>query len=317
MSNEHIVNDDHGLTPEEEAALNYKGDEDEEKKIVDPDADPETQAADADAAEPADDPAPAAGDEPAAGAADADPAPAADAEPEPAPAAAAEPAPQPQAAPAPAPILIAQAPNDAKEQLDKIAADKADLIEKWESGEITGKEYQTQLDALNEQQFDLKAQVREAELAQKLAQQQIQNQWVNDCNAFLAQHDEYADRNGERYKLLNETIMALASMPSNQGLSNEKALAKAHRIVQMEMGDTPAPVAKPQAQPQPAKVVQHKVPKPAAPLNIGTLPAADMNDTSGGEFAALNALQKSGDVEAYENAVANMSEAQRARYLRA
>jgi hypothetical protein len=315
MSNEHIVNDDHGLTPEEEAALAYKGDAEEEKKIVDPDADPETQAADADAAAPAADPAPAAGDEPAAGAADADAAPAPDAEPEPAPAAAAEPAPQPQAAPAPAPILIVQAPADAKEQLDKIAADKAALIEKWETGEVTGKEYQTQLDALNDKQFDLKAQVREAELAQKMEEQRVQNQWVADCNAFLNSHPEYADKASERYKLLNESIMALASMPSNQGLSNEKALAKAHRMVQLEMGETPAPAATTQA--PPAKVTQHKVPKPAAPLNIGTLPAADMNDTSGGEFASLNALQKSGDVEAYEAAVANLSEAQRARYLRA
>jgi hypothetical protein len=314
--NDDIVNDDHGLTPEEEAARAYKGDEDEEKKIVDPDAEPAVETAEQPApAEAETAAAPAAGDEPAAGAADADAAPAADANAEPAPAAAAEPASQPQAAPAPAPILIVQAPADAKEQLDKIAADKAALIEKWETGEVTGKEYQTQLDALNDKQFDLKAQVREAELAQKMEDQRVQNQWVADCNAFLAKHEEYADKTGERYKLLNETIMALASMPSNQGLSNEKALAKAHRMVQVEMGETPTPAATTQA--PPTKVTQHKVPKPAAPLNIGTLPAADMNDTSGGEFASLNALQKSGDVEAYEAAVAGLSEAQRARYLRA
>lgn len=310
--NDDIVNDDHGLTPEEEAALKYD-DSAEGAVIVDPNADPAPQP-DAEDPAPAADPAPASDPVATAGAGDADPAAVADADPAPAPAAAAEPVAQPQAAPAPAPILIVQAPADAKEQLDKIAADKAALIEKWENGEVTSKEYQTQLDALNEQQFDLKAQLREADLTQKMAQQQVHNQWVADCNAFLAAHAEYADKNGERYKLLNETIMALASMPSNQGLSNEKALAKAHRIVQVELGEV-APTA---AAPAPAKTVtQHKVPKPEVPPNIGTLPAAAMNDTSGGEFASLNALQKSGDVEAYEAAVANLSEAQLARYLRA
>lgn len=306
------LNEDHGLTAEEIEALKFD-DSAEGAVIVDPNADPEAVAQPV-ADEPAAAAAAAAVPEPDAGAANAEPAAAADANP--APAAAAEPvaAAQPQAAPASAqaPILIIQAPEDAAEKLKQIGIDKAALIEKWEAGEVTGKEYQTQIDALNEQQFDIKSQVRDAELAQKMEDQRIQNQWIADSNRFLIEHPEYQDKNGERYKLMNETIMAIARMPSNASLSNEKALAKAHRMVQMEMGELPA------ASTTPAKTVtQHVVPKPVVPPNVGNLPAAAMNDTSGGEFASLDALAKSGNVDAYEAAVEKMTEAQRARYLRA
>lgn len=311
------LNEDHGLTAEELKALEYD-DSAEGAVIVDPNAEPEATAEPV-AAEPQADPAPAADPDADAGAANADPAAAADATAAPTAAPAAEPAAaaQPQAAPepAPAPILIVQAPADAKEQLDKIAADKDALLDKWESGEITGKEYQKQLDDLNDQRATIQAQVREADLARRMEEQRVQNQWISDSNRFLSEHPEYADRNGERYKLLNETIMAIARMPSNANLTNEKALAKAHRMVQLEMGDTPTPAA--QTKQEQKTVVQHKVPKPEVPPNVGNLPTAAMNDTSGGEFAALDALAKSGDIEAYETAVSKLTPAQAARYLRA
>lgn len=308
------LNEDHGLTAEEQAALKFD-DSAEGAVIVDPDADPETPVADAATPTLADDTDPVADPVPAAGADDADPAPAANADPEPAPAAVAEPEPKPQAAAAPAPILIIQAPADAKEQMERIAAEKDALLDKWESGEVTAKDYQKQLDALNDQRADIQAQVREAELAKKMEEQRIHNQWVADCNRFIADHPEYADVNSDRRKLMDETIMALARMPSNQNLSNEKALAKAHRMVQVELGEIAPAQAK--TPPAPQKVFQHKVPKPDIPPNVGNLPAAAMNDTSGGEFAALDALAKSGDIEAYETAVSRLTAAQAARYLRA
>lgn len=287
-----------GLTDEERAALEFD-DSDEKAAIFDPEATPEAEPA------PEVDPDLPPVVEPEA--APVEPAPAAEPEPEAKP----EPAKQ-EAAPVQAPILIVQAPEDAKAKLEGIATQKAELVQKFEDGEVTAAQFHTQMDSLSDQQFDIKSQVREAELASKLEGQRIQNQWVADCNSFLTQHPEYADQTSERYKLLNETIMALATMPSNQGLANDKALAKAHRMVQIEMGETPAAAA-PAA---PAKVVQHKVPKPDAPPNIANLPAASMNDDTGGEFAAIDRLAKSGDVEAYEAAVDKMTEAQKARYFK-
>lgn len=301
------LNEDHDLTAEEEAALKLPEDPDEHK-IVDPDADPEATAqpaaADPEAAAAA---APAADPQPAPAPAAAEPAPAADPQPEPAPAPAAE----PQAvAAAPAPVLAVQAPEDAKAQLDKIAADKGALVDRFEAGEITTKEYQTQLDALNDQRAEIQHQVREADLARRLNEQQITNAWIADCNRFIGAHDEYKDE-----ALLGQLDMAIkliAAQPENRGLANTAALGKAHQMVMAMNGKVVAPAAKT----EPGKVVQHKVPVPDAPPNIGNLPAASMNDATGGEFAPLETLRKSGDVDAYEDAVAKLSEAARARYFK-
>lgn len=252
---------------------------------------------------------PAADADPTTGADDAQQAAAAEPE-QTAPVAKAEPA-APQVAQAP--ILVVQAPEDAEAKLAEIASKKEALADDYEAGTITLKEMQKQIDALSEQAIDIRMAQREAELAQKLEAQRVQNVWVQDCNNFLAAHAEYKD--AERLQQLDETIKALARIPSNAGMSNLDALAKAHRMVRAMNGE---PVDAPQAvAPVAAKTAAPpQVKKPEIPPDIGKLPAAAMNDTTGGEFAALESLRKSGKVEAYEDALASLSEAARNRYLR-
>lgn len=295
-------NEDHGLTPEEEAALNAPDEDGAKTEVFDPDADP----APAVEAEPEAQPA-AAEQEPTPAEPVAEPEPAPTAEPEP------EPAPAKAEVSAPAPVLVVAAPEDAKAQLDAIAAKKSDLIDKFEAGEITTREYQNQLDSLNDQRSEIQSQVREANMAQKLNEQQVQNLWVADCTAFIGKNAEYADINGERHQALNAAIMTLAKMPQNRGISNQDALAKAHKMVKAMYGEEVA--AKPAAT-EPAKAKQPIVPKPAALPNIGSVPAANMNDDTGGEFAAVDRLARSGNVLALEDAIENMTEAQRARYFK-
>lgn len=298
--------DDDGLTDEERAASQIPDDE-EKKMIFDPDAEPEEKPEEEPKPEPEAEEKPEAEAKPEA-------APEAEPQPEAEPEAQPEPEAKPEVAVAPAPILTAVAPEDAKAKLDAIATDKDALLDKFEAGEITTKEYQKELDRLNDERSEIQQQIREADLARRLNEQQIQNQWVVDCNSFLASHAEYADQSGPRYKLLDESIRALASMPSNRGLSNVKALEKAHRMVEMELGAV-NPEPKPEA--QAAKPAPAKIPKPAPQPNIGALPAANMNDDTGGEFAALDRLQKGGDIQAYEAAVEKLTDAQRARYFKA
>jgi hypothetical protein len=303
------LNEDHGLTPEEEAALNLK-DDDEENEHVDPDAEPEAAAA-----EPA--PATQEGGEDVAStgvAANADDStqPAAEAAPsevdnQPA---AEQPAAKAEVATAPAPVLTVTAPEDAQAKLDKIATDKEALVDKFEAGEITTKDYQKQLDALNDQRADIQHQVREADLARRMNEQQILNLWIADCNKFLGQHDVYKDAAAQSQ--LDMAIKLIASQQENRQLTNEKALDKAHKMVCAMNG---WPVGDEKKDPPAAKVTQHKVPTPPAPPNIGSLPAAAMNDTNGGEFANLDRLAKT-DLAGYEAALEGMSEAQRARYLK-
>lgn len=219
---------------------------------------------------------------------------------------------QPKAAPAPAPILIVDAPADAQDRLSQIATDKAALLDKYENGDITAKELHTQTDALNEQQFELRQQLREAELARKLEAQRAQNEWDGQCRSFLEGRTEYhGDAGKDRFQALDEAIKAMARMPINKGVSGDKLLLKAHNAVRAAYGDAPEAAAAPQK-----KINQPVVPKPAIPpTNIGKLPAADANDTSGSEFAALDTLAKGADVEAYEAALTKLSDSQRARYM--
>lgn len=300
-----------GLTAEELAALSLPDDA-SEKQQFDPNAEVdhvnEEETAPAQAAAPASEPA--ADPDAATGADDAQPSTAAD----PAPQAQADPSPAveaPKVATA-APILVVAAPEDAQEKIADFAKQKAALVTEFEDGDITAAQFHTKVDEINERLHEVKRQIDRAELAQQLEGQRIQNMWADDCKSFLAKHAEY-NSDPERMKLLDETIRALATMPSNQGLSNEKALSKAHNIVKLEMGepvDVPAVAA-------PKTVVQHKVPRPDAPPNIGSLPTAALNDTTGGEFASIETLRKSGDVEAYERALEGLSEAQATRYFRA
>ncbi len=218
--------------------------------------------------------------------------------------------------PAPAPLLVATAPADADAQLAKIATDKAALADKFDEGDLTAREYQAQLDTLNKAELNLTLDVREAQLAAKLELQREKNDWDSQCSSFLASHPEYDGGKGDRFIQLNETIKAIARMPSNAGISGDKLLAKAHAFVQMELGETPAKAPVAAAAAPAAKPALAIVPKPVIPPNIGKLPAADMSDTNGGEFAALERLASS-DPIAYEEQLNSMSEAARNKYLRA
>lgn len=304
---------DDGLTAEERAALatfdQIEAQEKETQHVDQDEQQPEAAAEEptqqADAGEPvaAADAADGAGDDAAPSAAAEQP----DVAVQPA-------AEQPAAAqPQSAPILIVTAPEDAQAKLDDIAKRAESVVEQHENGDITTSQMHQQLNALNDEKFEIKSQLREAELAQKMEQQRLQQIWIADCNAFIAQHPEYADKDTPERKLMDETLMTLANMPTNRGLSNQEALSRAHAIVQVQLGkpvaSAPAPATKTAAPPQ--------VKKPEIPPNITALPAATMNDTQGGEFAAIESLRKSGDIEKYEEAVASLSDAARARYLRA
>lgn len=307
-----------GLTDEERDALTLDDEEEQngdDTGAADAGADAQDGEAGADAGADVDDGADAGEDDAAATAAAADAAAQAAAAAATADAAAQpkDPAPPAAAAAPSAPLLIVQAPADADAKLAEIAGRKEDLAQKFDDGDITAKEFQKQLDAANKEELNITLQVREANLTQQMEDQRVQNQWVADCNAFVAAHPEYADKEGRAFQVLNETIMAIARMPSNASLSNEKALAKAHRMVLVELGeDAPAAAAAPAAKPAP----QQKIPRPAAPPNIANLPAAAIPDTSGGEFKHLERLQST-NPDGYEEALLKLSPAQRDRWLRA
>lgn len=286
------------LTDAEREAIESYDAEQEAEQAANPDAAPEPVVPDEPEATPDATPAPEAEPtaEPAAPAA----------EPEPVP----EPAKVEKPEPVSAPLLVVNAPEDAPAKLADISAKKGALVEEFENGDVTTAQFHAKMDALNEEQFEIKSQVREFEMATKMEEQRIQSLWKQDVTRFLNSHDEYSDP--ERLGQLDQTIMALARMPVNAGLANDEALKKAHKMVRAMRGEPADDVP---AATTPAKPTQQKVPKPDAPPNIGNLPSATMNDTSGGEFASLDRLQSS-DPIAYEEKLMGMSPAQRERYLK-
>lgn len=202
-----------------------------------------------------------------------------------------------------APIYVAEAPADAEANLAEIATKKADLLTQFDDGDLTAKEYQTQVDALAKDERAIERAQDRAQIAVDMESQRQQREWDQSCNSFMAQHAEYKD--AELFSHLNETIIAFAKMPRNTGLSGPELLEKAHKAVAAERGTS---TAAPTPTPTPAASAKAP-PTPALPPNLGSMPSASPNDPGEGRFASLDRLMMS-NPEAYEAALAKMSSAE-------
>lgn len=223
---------------------------------------------------------------------------------------------QPAQSQAPAPVLIAEAPADAKEKLDAIATSKNDLLEKFDNGDITTAEYHKELDKLNRDEREIERAVDKAQLAVDMETQRLQNAWHQTHTRFFAQHTRYdAKTNPRLFKAMDEEVKAIALSDQFKNRNDEgswvEILETAHKNLAAEFGyPVEAPGAKPGAKPAPkAKAA------PNLPPNLSKVPTADMNDTGGGEFASLDRLANSGDAEAYEAALASLSPTKLDAYL--
>jgi len=304
------------LTDEERAVMDF-----DESALTDEEANAINATEAPAAAAPADAVAVPPDGEPAAVPAD----PAAVAAPEVAPAPAATPAAEPAAAPAPAvdPVapqqqfLVIPPPADAAEKLAQIATDKAALAEKFDAGEITGSEFQTQLDTLNGDKQKIDMAVNNAELSAQLERNRAQQAWDAQCDTFFKEPAASIYTDAATFAVFNENVKAMAPMPRNRGLSERQLLEKVDALTRAELG-LPARAATAAAAPAPAAA-----PKPAAPPapkafapTLGALPTADVTDTSGGQYAHLDRLAGT-DPIAYEAEVAKLSDSARDAYFKA
>lgn len=278
---------DDGLTDEERAALSDDGD------IVN--ADPGTGEADEQDTERAAEAAATAAepDGDAGAAADAtDPAAAADEEP------------APEAKQQPAPILVAPPPEDAAAKLTEIGEKKDALLDQFDNGDITAKEYQKQLDSLAKEERAIERAQDRAELAASMEQQRLQNDWISTCNAFVDSNPIYKD-NPRLYKALDAEVRELASKPESANWSGQKFLDEAHKNLAQAFN---LPASK-----TPTPKTPH-TPRKDLPPNLAKVPAANLEDTSGGRFAVLDRMAST-DPLGYEEALARMPAAERDAYL--
>ncbi len=220
-------------------------------------------------------------------------------------AAAAEPAAdtaEPEAPQQAAPILVAPSTDDSEARLTDIATKKDTLLTQFDDGEITAREYQKQLDALSREERKIEFEMHEANLAAKLEQQRLQNEWSATCNSFVERHPVYKD-NPRLYKALDAEVRDLANRPDTANWTGQKFLDEAHKALVQAFGlkEAGAPAAKF---------------NPAAnlPPNLAKVPAAEMEDTNGGRFAVLDRMANS-DPIGYEEALNKLSDSERNAYL--
>lgn len=203
----------------------------------------------------------------------------------------------------PAPLLVAQVPADVDAKLAEISEQKNALLDQFDSGDITAKEYQQQLDALAKSERQIERQQDRAELAASMEEQRLKNEWDRTCNEFLAGNAVYKD-NPRLYKALDAEVRELANKPDTANWSGPKILAEAHKNLKEAFGFQDG------TKPPPKEI------KPARelPPNLAKVPAADVESTSGNRYAVLDRLANS-DPIAYEETLNKMSASERDAYL--
>lgn len=204
------------------------------------------------------------------------------------------------------------APSDAKQQLESIANAKAELLGKLDNMEIELADYHTALNELISKETDIKFSIREAELVQKINQQNSEKAWAETCDSFITSHVEYQD-NPVMLNLLNKNVIALASDPANQNLTGLAVLNKAHKAALEEADIQFEKMAKALGKTVATTPKQTEAKKPSVklPQTLSGLPNAEPVETGGDPFAALDRLSGA----ELEKALSNMTQAQRDKYL--
>jgi hypothetical protein len=280
---------DDGLTDQERAAL--ADDEGGSEEVTNQDADDGAGGDDGKSSESPEDQAAPGSEEPAAGEAS-------DAKADDGATAATE------AKPQQAPILIAPVPENVDAKLAEIASQKSTLLDQFDNGDVTAKEYQLQLDALAKQERQIERQQDRAELAGQMEQQRLQNEWTRTCNDFVERNAVYKD-NPRLYKALDAEVRELAAKPDTANWSGQKFLDEAHKNLSEAFGlknDSVKKVEKPIA------------PRRELPPNLAKVPSADVEDTNGGRFAVLDRMANT-DPLGFEETLNKMSSADRDAYL--
>ena len=206
-----------------------------------------------------------------------------------------------------APIYVAEAPADAESRLAQIAADKAALVEQFDDGELTGKEYQQQLDALAKEERAIERQLDKAQIAAEMEQQRITNERNATISGFLSEAGIPWDDNHPAFAAFNKFVIKAANDQANANLGTREILEKAYEGYSELFGAAKRETVKDPAKPTVVK-------KPInAPKTLAKIPAAEMTDTDeGNRFAHLDRM----DPVSRENALSKLSDADRENYLR-
>lgn len=215
---------------------------------------------------------------------------------------------QPAAAPLPPPILDVPAVEDAPAKLAEITTKKDALATLFDDGELAAKDYQTQLDALNREERDIERAVERSEIAGTMRAQQARNQFLADVDDFTK--DTPYKQSAAAWSALDAAVKMIGQQPESAGLTGKQILAKAHAEVMKDPVFSVAFAKTPAKTPTGGKPATDNLPP-----NLGRMPAAEINDTDGNRFAALERLRDTNPLE-YEKQVGKLSAADLDTFLK-
>lgn len=204
-------------------------------------------------------------------------------------------------------------PINVKEQIDTLKAERNELAQKWDDGELTATEHRKLADELEDRLDSLKAKQMAADVGRETAVQK----WAReDVPSFLNKNPEYK-RSEFMLKALEAKVVEIQKTSRNP--VNPKILERAHAEIRREIyGDDAAKPAKASEGQQANGKPSGKPGAPKRPDMPPTLRGVSQSDAieagGGGEFGYLDRLMDSDSV-AFEQALSKLSETQRDRYL--
>lgn len=214
---------------------------------------------------------------------------------------------QEPAAALPPPILDVPAMEDAPAKLAEITTKKDALATLFDDGELAAKDYQTQLDALNREEREIERAVERAEIANTMRVQQARNQFLADVEDFTK--DTPYKQSAAAWTALDAAVKMIGQQAESATLTGKQILAKAHAEVMKD------PVFAAAFSKAPAKPAGNKPATDNLPPNLGRMPAAELTDTEGNRFAALDRLRETNPIE-YEKQVGKLNAADLEAFLK-
>lgn len=203
-----------------------------------------------------------------------------------------------------APLFVAEAPEGAQERLEAIARERADARTKYDNGEIDETEYDNLKDKLADERTEILLSLKEAEIAEKMAQQQEVAAREQQITTFLKDAGIKKDDADPQYQALNRAVAVVMKDPDMQGKSVTEILEEAHRYGVFK-GTLQAKPGQKEQQPPPKRQIK-------APKTLANLPASEITGTESEHFARLDRIK---DPDAMEREFQKMSPAQQEAYL--
>lgn len=203
------------------------------------------------------------------------------------------------------PILVAEAPEKAEERLGEIKTAKAELRKKYDDGDMTFDEYESQVEALDDERMEIRLALKEAETAAKIEHQRQVNEREAQINGFLAEIGVKRDFSDLRFAALDNAVKIIANQEGNANLGVREILEKAYGLC-VEQGVIQKKADKAEEKPRTRKPI-------ATVPNLARVPAAEQTDTDdGNRFAYIDRIA---DPVAREKAFQKLSPADQEAYL--